>query len=92
MKRGILELTINEFAALIERIEVERYKDIPLGSKIYAAYQEATEGTAIRLQVSEQELEMILDDAGIPGKGDSGDLQSMREKITDMLVKFREII
>lgn len=91
MKRGILELTLYEFAELVERINPEHYVGTPLGNKIFAAGQVEDDVETIRIQVSEDELEALLDDGGVPGPDDSDDAKSMRKKINDTLTKFRAI-
>lgn len=89
MQRGILYLTQEEVADIVHKLPMDRYAQTPLVNKLMAAVQ--TQGV-IDIEVSEDELEIILDEMGIPDPAtDTESLKSMRTKVNDLLTKFREI-
>jgi hypothetical protein len=88
MKRGILTITLKEFTELIEFIDIKNYAGSTLGNKLGSV--EDVENDQVRIQVSEEELEQLLDDIGLVTDNDN--LISLRKKISDMLLKFRSDI
>lgn len=87
MKRGILTISIREFISLIDEIDIKKYSGTTIGNKLGSAGDLEEIGKEVRLQFSEDELETLLDDIGLTqGKED---LTSARNKISKMLLKFR---
>ncbi len=94
MKRGVLEITIGEFAALVDRFDVRKYVGTTISTKIVAAMEitHVQPELPVRLEISEEELEMMMDELAFPSEHDSMDTVSLRKKMTDMMAKFRSAI
>jgi len=84
MHRGILHLTKEE---LVELMRVLKCSDSVLNSKLMYA-NERLEGEVKSISVSEEELELILDEI-MPVDKDNTLLQSVFEKISEQLRGIR---
>jgi hypothetical protein len=88
MQRGVLSLTNQELEEIFKKIDVEKYAGSLLHSKLSAAKSAGL--TEVKLELSEDELETLLDDLDIPNPDtDSQELMSLRNKISLMLSGFR---
>lgn len=91
MKRGILEINAVELLELTNHFDVRRHLGTTVANKVVAAMESAKE-EGIRLELSEEELEILMDSVAIPTPEDSPDTQSLRKKMTDLMMKFRSAI
>lgn len=90
MQRGILSLNHTEVDLIIESMPMDRYAQSPLVNKLLAAAQN-TDLAEVNLEISEDELEVILDEIGISPTGNSDlTLKTLRKKISDLMGRFRE--
>jgi len=87
MKRGILELTKSEMLSVIDCIDLQRYSETPLANKVLAGKAILTTENSVRLELSEEELEVLLDEVGLV-IGDVS-LQSVKKKMNSMMSNFR---
>jgi hypothetical protein len=91
MQRGILSLTKSEIVDVANILPLEKYLQTPLYNKIITAVQIDESVSSIDIEISEEELEIILDEMGIPNiETDTEAIKSARTKINQLLVKFRE--
>lgn len=88
MQRGVLLLTKGELEEIFKKVDVTRYTGSLLHSKLSTA--KSANQAEVNLELSEDELETLLDDLDIPNPDtDSQDLMSTRNKISLMLSGFR---
>jgi hypothetical protein len=90
MKRGVLEITRSEFEALVKRFDVRKFVGTTVANKVVAAVGSTEE--PVRLELSEEELEVLMDEAAMPLPEDTPETVSMRKKMTDLMTKFRSVI
>lgn len=90
MKRGIIELSYAEIDEIIKLVPPHVYEGTPLEVKLTAAMSSEIDNP-IRLEVSSEELEVILDEIALPDPiNDSEDLVSLRAKVQTKLIEFNE--
>jgi hypothetical protein len=90
MKRGVLEITKPEFTALTARFDPRKFMGTTVANKVVAAMNSAQE--PVRLELSEEELEVIMDELAVPSSSDSLETVSVRKKMTDLMAKFRSVV
>lgn len=90
MQRGVITLTKPEVKEIVDRVDLDRFQTTPLTNKLSAALKAEGDGLNIDIEVSEEELEFILDEIVIPHENDTEATNSLRAKIHNMLDKFRE--
>ncbi len=86
MQRGILLISRNELIALYNHLDIEIYSGTALYEKLNSALQGSDE--EIRILLSEEEIEKILDETGAPVH-DNDILNSSITKISQLLSSFR---
>lgn len=92
MQRGILLLTKEEVADIIQKLPMEKYADSPLSNKLISAVNyDVPPQQEIDIELSEEELEIIMDEMGVPNSEiDTEFTRSAMKKIHSLLMKFRE--
>ncbi len=88
MHRGILELTEEEFNELFKVFHWDMYGDTPLASKLQ--YAKGSKDEKKDISVSEEELEIILDDI-TPIDQENFVLRNIFEKISMQLRDIRQL-
>lgn len=89
MKRGIIELTKEEVLNIVDQLPLDVYAGKPLANKLHASISSGIDVQT--LEVSEDELELILDEIAIPSPDESAHLKSARKKMQNLLRDFREV-
>lgn len=89
MKRGILTLNLDELLVFIPKIDLQKLDGQPLRNKLEYALEKKMDPT--NLELSEDELEYILDELGIPEISEPIELNSARGKMSKMLIDFRSL-
>jgi hypothetical protein len=87
MQRGTLTLNSSEAKELVSNVDLTRYTDKPLYSKLTSISDGSQEEYNILL--SEDELEMIMDEIGFVDESSNPILSSAMKKISELLVSFR---
>lgn len=89
MKRGIIEVSHAEVDEILKRVPPSAYEGTPLESKLTAVMSSDTD--PVNMEVSAEELEVILDEIAIPDpENDTEDLVSIRKKIQVKLLEFQD--
>jgi uncharacterized protein (DUF1778 family) len=86
MKRGILALTKEEYDNLIRKIDITKFRGTILYDKLDSASKSIEDN--VRILLSEDELETILDEIGIPISNDSI-LSGAYQKVNNLMSTFR---
>jgi len=86
MLRGVITLTSEEAEEALKTLP-ESQKQRPIYYKITAGLEPAP--SEVRLQVSEDELEMLMDNLGIPIPTETEAKKSLRIKLQNFLVKLK---
>ena len=92
MKRGVFTLTRPEFDDLFRSVEWQKLENSTVYNKAHSV-EPAAQGdlSEVRLELSENELEILLDEVGLPDpEKDTEELKSVRLKISQKLIEFRE--
>lgn len=99
MKRGVIELNRIELATLKSNFPINLVEGTPLAVKLNSAFivldhqdvQNVEEtGELFKITVSEEEIEQILDEIGIPSPNDKEELKSLRLKFRNLLLAMRQ--
>ena len=77
--------------ALTTRFDVRKYVGTTVANKVVAALN-IESGESVRLELSEEELEMLMDEITLPIDGDTEEMLSLRKKMIDMMARFRSAI
>lgn len=88
MKRGILKINKLEGAEALNSMPQNR-ENTPLYQKFKAVQNGSSD--FVDVQVSEEELEILLDDIGIPVDGEPLEKQSLRTKVQSFLSELRSV-
>ncbi len=83
-------LTNEEFQSLTKKFDVRRFLGTTVANKVVAAMSSTEE--VKNLELSEEELEVLMDEVSMPDSADGNVEVSMRKKLTDMMMKFRSVI
>ena len=86
MQRGVLSITKEEFTQLLKVLNIEIFKDTQLYEKLFSATQSNEQ--EIRILLSEDEIEKIIDEVGPPIYDDQL-VNSAIQKINNLLVTLR---
>ncbi len=86
MQRGVLTLSKEEFNQLLSIIDINRFNQTPLYNKLISAGN--TNEKEVRISISEDEIEMILDEVG-PPIYENLVLNNALKKISALLISFR---
>jgi uncharacterized protein (DUF1778 family) len=86
MQRGVLTLNKEEFNQLISKLDINRFANTLLYEKLNSALENITDN--IQIFLSEDEIEMILDEVGLPFSDDPV-LNNALQKIRVLMTKFR---
>lgn len=87
MQRGILELTREELFEVFKYFDLEGQKGKPLETKLSVA--NSSEEPSVTIELSEDEVELILDSVAIPTGEDNDHTASLRTKAQGLLSQFR---
>jgi len=87
MQRGVLNISNEELTQLVKNIDIERFKGSQLYEKLSSAI--SRDSLEIKILLSEDELERIMDEVG-PPISDNQILNSAMRKIGELMVSFRE--
>ena len=88
MLRGVMTLSKEEIVEAIAVIKAQ-YSDAPLYHKLDSSTQ-ASE-SEVGVQVSNEELEILLDNIGVPSENESEAMRSLRVKVQEFLAKLRHV-
>jgi hypothetical protein len=91
VKRGVLEITRSELDALVKRFDLSKFAGTSVESKVSAALS-ADASLPVKLELSEEELEVLMDEVTFPMPEDSLETVSLRKKMIDMMARFRSVI
>ncbi|HRX44263.1 MAG TPA: hypothetical protein P5059_03375 [Candidatus Dojkabacteria bacterium] len=86
MQRGVLTLSKEEFNQLLSIIDINRFNQTPLYNKLISAGN--TNEKEVRISISEDEIEKILDEVG-PPIYENLVLNNALKKISALLISFR---
>lgn len=86
MQRGVLSITKEEYTELLKVLNIEIFKDTQLYEKLKSAAK--SEEEEIRILLSEDEIEKIIDEVG-PPIYDNQFVNSAIQKISNLLVTLR---
>ena len=86
MQRGVLTLSKEEFNQLLSIIDINRFNQTPLCNKLISAGN--TNEKEVRISISEDEIEKILDEVG-PPIYENLVLNNALKKISALLISFR---
>ena len=86
MQRGVLTLSKEEFNQLLSIIYINRFNQTPLYNKLISAGN--TNEKEVRISISEDEIEKILDEVG-PPIYENLVLNNALKKISALLISFR---
>ena len=86
MQRGVLSITKEEFTQLLKVLNIGIFKDTQLYEKLFSATQSNEQ--EIRILLSEDEIEKIIDEVGPPIYDDQL-VNSAIQKINNLLVTLR---
>lgn len=86
MQRGVLTLRKEEFNQLLSIIDINRFNQTPLYNKLISAGN--TNEKEVRISISEDEIEKILDEVG-PPIYENLVLNNALKKISALLISFR---
>lgn len=86
MQRGVLTLSKEEFNQLLSIIDINRFNQTPLYNKLISAGN--TNEKEVKISISEDEIEMILDEVG-PPIYENLVLNNALKKISALLISFR---
>lgn len=89
MQRGIVVLTKAELQAIINEIDLSRYEGTPFRAKVEAGLLTQDSVSNISLEVSEEEVEIMLDAIVIPTPGEDPTVTSARSKLQQRIASFR---
>ena len=70
------------------KLTVQAQQKTPMYQKLHTTTKQ--DSHEIKLQVSEEELEMMLDNIGIPTEEEPESRKTLRSKVKDFLIKLRE--
>jgi len=86
MRRGVITLTKREIQEALRLVEASR-ESTALFQKLNVV--RLKDEDEIKLQTSEEELEILLDSVGIPTKEEPEERKSLRLKVKRYLLAFR---
>ncbi len=86
MQRGILTLSKEEFNQLLSIIDINRFNQTPLYNKLTSVGD--TVDNEVRISISEDEIEQILDEVG-PPIYENVLANSAIKRINDLLLSLR---
>lgn len=86
MQRGVLILNRDEFNSLLTILDINIFSGTQLFEKLNSALQNTD--NEIKIFLSEDEIEKILDEVGPPTSGNQI-LNSTLQKISDLMITFR---
>ncbi len=86
MQRGVLTLNREEFNQLFSKLDINRFINTPIYEKLNIASEDISDN--IQIFLSEDEVEMILDEVGLPFSDDPV-LNNALQKIRALMTKFR---
>lgn len=87
MQRGVLTLTKAELKSLLEVFDLQMYSKLHLSNKLRAGIDSGID--PVPLELSEDELEIMSDEFGVPLPNESEEMKLVRSKIMDLITKFR---
>lgn len=87
MRRGVIQLTKKEAKEAFRLIEASRNNNLLLQKLISAKNQQDED---VRIQMNEEDLEILLDCVGIPTDQEPDERKSLRIKSHRFLQKLRE--
>lgn len=88
MQRGVITLNVEEVNEIFTYFDVSKYEGYPLEAKLTSA--KGSTNPDIMIELSQEELELILDSVIIPDSEDSESKKSLRKKIHDLLTSFHQ--
>lgn len=89
MQRGIVVLTKAELQAIVNEIDLSHYEGTPFRAKVEAGLLTKDMTSNISLEVSEEEVEIMLDAIVIPTSGEDPIVTSARSKLQQRMASFR---
>ncbi len=88
MKRGVLLVNIHEAEEILKKFPDGRLSGTPLEAKLSSVVNLGENESPVEL--SEEELEIMLDEIAIPDPNDSQSIINLRKKLQKQLIQFRE--
>ena len=87
MKRGILELSKDQFNVLFKTVDQQRIANTPLQEKLNAAAD--ADNDKIRILLSEDEFDFLYDEIAIPSDNEDPLMKNVRIAFRRLLEQFR---
>lgn len=87
MQRGIITFSKEELREILSVFRFDNYVSTPMYQKFMSALESNLE--QVTVEVSVEELEIILDDIGLPNENNSEILTSAITKIREKVFEFR---
>ncbi len=87
MQRGIITFSKEELREILSVFRFDNYVSTPMYQKFMSALESNLE--QVTIEVSVEELEIILDDIGLPNENNSEILASAITKIREKVFEFR---
>lgn len=88
MKRGVISINIHEAKEMLDKFPDGRLTGSPLEAKLTSVVNIGANESPVEL--SEEELEIMLDEIAIPDPSDSQSMINLRKKLQKQLIRFRE--
>lgn len=89
MKRGVIQVTKEEIQEFTKLVDIKKYSSTPLEEKLKSVL---TNSEGHSLELSEEEIELMLDEIVIPVDGEPKEITSLRGKFGEKLMEFRNEI
>ena len=90
MQRGILELNKEEVSELLKNLDLSKYQGTPLYGKLSSLSDKSINPQLCKILLSEDELEIVMDEIGFVEESTNTLLFSTMQKITSLMNSFRE--
>jgi len=90
MQRGVIQITKKEVQEIYRTFDLTQHEGLALKSKLIAAGNSTAE--LINIELSEDEVEAILDNIIIPSKTDNENTISLRKKLQNKMAEFRSYL
>lgn len=90
MQRGMLYLTKEETKALLSNFDLNRYQGSSLFNKLSSLASNQDKNDEIGILLSEEEVEIILDEIGFVDETENPQLASALKKLMELMSSFRE--
>jgi len=90
MQRGVLQITAKEISEIYKTLDLTDHEGSALKVKLQAAADSMSE--IIDIELSEDEVEAILDAIIIPSQSDNENTLSLKKKLQEKMKEFRSYL